>query len=345
MLGASLLTAARSNGATVASISKSWRPVMHAAAASTPSRGVSSSAAPSAAAAAAAAAAVAPSTVAASVSSSSSSSSSRAPQPPPRRNLSLASTPHAESLRTLEGVEEAVEVIDKLPAIKTELVITCEHASVRLPEPWEWPSGDSRLVATHWSFDAGAEEFTRELSKRLPSVAVLARFSRLLCDANRPIGSETMFRKEAEGKPILLNQNLTESEIQRRLDTLYHPFHHSLKRVCDVVKPRLVLAIHSFSPEYEGQKRDIEIGVLVKHEKDRALADKFVEAYAKIGLRVAINEPWSALDGYAFTANSFNSVRCASIMLEFRQDLAVQAAWALKVTQATIDVLREAGHQ
>jgi predicted N-formylglutamate amidohydrolase len=242
-------------------------------------------------------------------------------------------------------------------------------------------SGDSRLVATHWSFDAGAEEFTRELSKRLPSVAVLARFSRLLCDANRPIGSETMFRKEAEGKPILLNQNLTEgqfakgsalhfcccmqsgtasscrvfvlivfaawcpAEIQRRLDTLYHPFHRILKRVADVVKPRLVLAIHSFSPEYEGQKRDIEIGVLVKHEKDRALADKFVEAYAKIGVRVAINEPWSAMDGYAFTANSFNSVRCASIMLEFRQDLAVQAAWALKVTQATIDVLREAGHQ
>jgi predicted N-formylglutamate amidohydrolase len=117
------------------------------------------------------------------------------------------------------------------------------------------------------------------------------------------------------------------AEIQRRLDTLYHPFHRSLKRVCDVVKPRLVLAIHSFSPEYEGQKRDIEIGVLVKHEKDRALADKFVEAYAKIGLRVAINEPWSALDGYAFTANSFNSVRCASIMLEFRQDLAVQSSW------------------
>jgi predicted N-formylglutamate amidohydrolase len=76
-------------------------------------------------------------------------------------------------------------------------------------------SGDSRLVATHWSFDAGAEEFTRELSKRLPSVAMLSRFSRLLCDANRPIGSETMFRKEAEGKPILLNQNLTDGQFTK----------------------------------------------------------------------------------------------------------------------------------
>jgi len=265
--------------------------------------------------------------------------------PPPRRNLSVAATPNAEPLRQLHGVEEAVEVIDALPAINTKLMLTCEHASVRLPEPWQWPSGDSRLLGMHWSHDAGADEFTRELSKRLPSVAVLARFSRLLCDANRPLGSDTMFRKEADGKPVQLNSDLNDTEIQRRVDTLYKPYHRALKNVAEVVKPSLVLSVHSFTPEYEGQPREVEIGVLYKHDKDRALADKFMAAYAAIGVRVALNEPWSAKEGFAYAADQFNSLTCASIMLELRQDLAVQQDWRQKVLQATIQVLNEAGHK
>jgi predicted N-formylglutamate amidohydrolase len=124
----------------------------------------------------------------------------------PRRSFTFTTAAPAP-VRQMQAVTEAVEVIDQFPAIPSQLMLTCEHASVRLPEPWQWPDGDARLLGMHWSFDAGAEDFTRELSARLPSVAVLARFSRLLCDANRPLGAETMFRNVADGQPVLLNDS------------------------------------------------------------------------------------------------------------------------------------------
>ena len=73
-------------------------------------------------------------------------------------------------------------------------------------------------MGAHWSFDAGAEDFTRELVSRLPAVGVLARFSRLLCDANRPLGSDSMFRDTADGLPVELNNpaTLTEGQQQSR---------------------------------------------------------------------------------------------------------------------------------
>jgi len=256
-------------------------------------------------------------------------------------------TPNAEHLRTLAQYEDAFEVIDKLPAIQTRLMITCEHASTRLPGKWHWPADDQRLVGQHWSFDAGAKEFTREITGRLSSVAVLARFSRLLCDANRPIGSDTMFRKEADGQPVLLNEpkRLHQHDIDLRIEQLYKPYHAALKRVHEVVQPTLVLSVHSFTPVYEGQKRDVEIGVLYNNDRDLPLAEKFVAAYQELGIKAALNEPWSAKDGYMFAADQFSTPHTAVIMVEFRQDLAVKADWRAKVVQATEKLLRENGHQ
>ena len=44
------------------------------------------------------------------------------------------------------------------------LVLTCEHASAALPEPWTWPEEDRWLVDTHWASDIGAAAFTRRLA-------------------------------------------------------------------------------------------------------------------------------------------------------------------------------------
>ena len=64
-------------------------------------------------------------------------------------------------------------------------------------------------MGTQWSVDLGADELTVELAQALGSPAVLARFSRLLVDANRPADSSTLFRDEAEGRPVRLNTELT----------------------------------------------------------------------------------------------------------------------------------------
>lgn len=111
---------------------------------------------------------------------------------------------------------------------------------------WLSQSEDNRLLGQHWSFDPGAEDFTRELHARVSSVAVLGRFSRLLCDPNRAVGSDTMFRDVADSLPVHLNAKgkLDGDEVKKRLDALYYPYHQALKKVFDAVQPTIILSPH-----------------------------------------------------------------------------------------------------
>ncbi len=65
----------------------------------------------------------------------------------------------------MTSINDAVEVIDHdrsataPPA--SRVLLTCEHASNRLPTPYQWPSADNRLVEDHWAYDPGSEAFTR----------------------------------------------------------------------------------------------------------------------------------------------------------------------------------------
>jgi predicted N-formylglutamate amidohydrolase len=92
---------------------------------------------------------------------------------------------------------------------------------MRLPSPYSWSISDGRLVGAHWSYDPGAEDFTREMSNQLGCPAIFARYSRLLLDPNRPIGSETMFRNIADGQTIELNAHISE----RNKCTIYDGIH------------------------------------------------------------------------------------------------------------------------
>ncbi len=103
--------------------------------------------------------------------------------------------------------EGAVEIVHGVGA--SGLVLSCEHASNRLPPPWRWPAEDDWLVASHWAWDPGAADITRSLASRLGIPAVLASFSRLLVDPNRRADHPTLFRKEADrdrNEPGLLPQ-------------------------------------------------------------------------------------------------------------------------------------------
>ena len=50
-----------------------------------------------------------------------------------------------------------------------------------------WGTADSRLVGTHWCVDIGIREVCLEVQAALGCPAVLARYSRLFCDCNRPL--------------------------------------------------------------------------------------------------------------------------------------------------------------
>ena len=218
----------------------------------------------------------------------------------------------------------AVEIIEG--SRHAGVVLTCEHASNHLPEPWVWPEADAWIVDTHWGFDPGAADVTRHLAAALGSPAVLAAFTRLLIDPNRPPGHETLFRKLADGHPVGLNADLTEFEQQARFARFHEAFHHAVDDVLGRYPHAMVLSVHSFTPVYEGgPPRPMEIGVLF--DREEALAHAVAEGLARQGWEVALNEPYSGRGGLIYSAER-HALRHgrAALELEIRQDVSTDPA-------------------
>ncbi len=217
-------------------------------------------------------------------------------------------------------VEDAFEIVVGGDG-SSPLLLTCEHASNRVPPPRSWPEADERLRNLHWAYDLGAAEVTRGLAERLNAVAVLARFTRLLVDPNRSPESENLFRDRADGEAVWLNVETDEAERQARIQSLYEPFHAAIDGVMAGRPPGLLLSVHSFTPRYEGgDLRPMQLGVLFDFDREPALV--LAAALAKTGLVTALNAPYSGLNGMMYSAQSHGTRHSwRALELEIRQDL------------------------
>ena len=231
----------------------------------------------------------------------------------------------------LSTLGDAAEVIGGRADVS--VVLCCEHASERLPGRWRWSPSDARLAGTHWAFDLGAADLTRELADRLGAPAVLARFSRLLVDPNRPEDSPTLFRDVAEGLPVELNVSLREEDRVQRLAEFYRPYHAALDATVQASLAPVLFSVHPFTDEYEGQPRAMELGVLYNHEDALGLA---LHAHlVSDGYRALANEPYSGKDGFMHSADTHSlRHRRRAVELEVRQDLCVDPAYRARLVRS-----------
>ncbi len=223
------------------------------------------------------------------------------------------------------------------------MVLTCEHASRELPNGVSWPEADRWLAGTHWACDFGAAELTHELATLLGAAAVLAGFSRLWIDPNRPLDSATLLRDVADGKVIALNHRLDALERERRLEA-WHAYHDAAHALLDGTVAPIALAVHSFTPTYEGTRRSVELGVLFDEEE--ALAVRLAERLAALGFDTRLNEPYSGRDGLIYAIGRHaTSHKKRALELEVRQDLAtdpsVRASLVVALAEFGHDVARE----
>jgi predicted N-formylglutamate amidohydrolase len=243
-------------------------------------------------------------------------------------------------------LNEAVEVLLPYPAHapvqgvpEAPVLLTCEHASEHLPDTWQWPTADRWLIGTHWAYDPGADWLTRELAEELGAVAVLSRFSRLLVDPNRAEDSPDLIRTRAEGRDIKLNRHVDVAERERRIERLHRPYHAAIDREVARSKVPLLLAMHTFTPVYEGRRREVEVGVLFDTEE--ALAERFRHAIADVGLVTRMNEPYSGREGLMYSVDRHaRAYGRRALELEVRQDLVGDEAVRRRLRQALVSVLR-----
>lgn len=230
--------------------------------------------------------------------------------------------------------QDACEVVAPTAAA-APFVLTCEHASARLPDPWRWSAADRWLADTHWAYDLGADALTRELSAAAGAPGVLARFSRLLVDPNRPGDDPTVFRERAEGRVIELNQELSAEDRARRLG-YWSAYHLACEGAVDACPATVVFAIHSFTSDYEGQRRDdIELGVLFDDEQ--SLGQRLAEALLPVSELVHLNRPYAGTRGMIYSADRHaRRAGKRAVEIEVRQDLAVDEAFRRRLVEAIV---------
>lgn len=222
-------------------------------------------------------------------------------------------------------LDEAYE--SRILAEPGPFLLSCDHASARLPPPYRWASEDLCWVGTHWSYDLGAAALTEKLSARLGASALWSRFSRLLVDPNRLPSASSFIPESIEGQALVLNGELNAPEVAYRSESLYRRYHDALDAAIGRQKgcrpETLLISVHTFTPCYRGEVREMAGGVLFDgHE---ALAGLFLKAMREQGWDFRANEPYSGFDGLIEgIAQHGRKHRCPYLELEIRQDLACE---------------------
>lgn len=239
---------------------------------------------------------------------------------------------------------QAFEIINEYG--HAPVLLVCEHASNHVPDHLNNLGVTQEVLEYHIAWDPGALDVAKALSAKLDCPLFAAKLSRLVYDCNRPPEAKDAFPAMSEIYEIPGNANLSNDDIQWRIDHVYKPFQTGLSTVVAKQIERFgmpfIVTIHSFTPVYKGNKREVEIGIL--HDADRRLADKILEgAQAQTDLVIKRNEPYDATDGVTYTLREHGVKNyLQNVMIEIRNDLISDAAGVERIADTLYQFIDEA---
>ncbi|MDD0968235.1 MULTISPECIES: N-formylglutamate amidohydrolase [Pseudomonas] len=204
------------------------------------------------------------------------------------------------------------------------LILVCEHASRYIPEALNNLGLDDTAAREHIAWDIGALALAEQLSEQLGATLLSANYSRLLIDLNRPRHAPDSIPAQSEIYQVPGNRELDEATREYRRQCLFKPFHTRLQQLIDARlaegRPVRVVGIHSFTPMYYGQPRELEVGVL--YGQARAYAQRMLDGLERHPLKVAGNQPYKIDPLGDMTVPVHGDARgLESVLIEVRNDL------------------------
>ena len=242
-----------------------------------------------------------------------------------------------------------VEIIN--PSSISPVLITGDHTGNAVPAAMNGLGLPNSELERHIAWDIGAAGVARKLAHKMTATAVLAVYSRLLIDPNRPLGDPECVPFASDGTPIPANADLSDAEIEARANAFYWPYHRAtdeqIGRLRRAGKIPAIIAVHTFTPALSkagDSARPWHVGVL--YSRDERLPRPLMEALkAEEGLVVGDNEPYSGVThGYALKIHGL-AHGLPNVELELRQDLvadeAGQEKWASLLAKILGPILSE----
>jgi len=222
----------------------------------------------------------------------------------------------------LRQADESVVEVSRSEA-RSRIVLVCEHASSHIPENLHDLGISLAARRSHVAWDPGAMAVAQRLSQDLDAVLVASTVSRLVYDCNRPPEAPDAIPTHNEAYDVPGNVGLTDQEKRARVARYYTPFRERLTSEIAGRTDPVIVTVHSFTPIYNGEKRDVEIGVL--HDRDSLLADAVMRVADSHDVRR--NAPYGPEDGVTHTLKEHAvNLGHLNVMIEVRNDLIADEA-------------------
>ncbi len=218
----------------------------------------------------------------------------------------------------------------------SSIFLTGDHAGRSVPRRLRGLGVPLAEMERHIAWDIGIAGVTERLSEALDATAVLQAYSRLVIDCNRDPSWASAMPVVSEYTPVPGNEGLSDGDRAARVAAIFTPYHDRIRGLLDARatagRRTLFVAMHSFTPSFKGERRDMQVGVLF--HRDVRMANTMLDLLRAEGdLIVRENEPYAITDNSDYSVPTHAEGRgLVHVEIEIRQDLiadaAGQTAWA-----------------
>jgi predicted N-formylglutamate amidohydrolase len=224
---------------------------------------------------------------------------------------------------------------------ESPFVLVADHAGNIMPRALGRLGVAEAECERHIAWDIGIAGLGRLLADALGATLIQQNYSRLVIDCNRPLDAATSIADISEHTPIPGNVGLSEAARAARAREIFWPYHRRIEAELDrrrqTGRPAALIALHSFTPVFEGATRPWHAGVL--YNRDPRFAHRLMALLnAEKDLFVGDNAPYLVSDASDYTIPVHAERRgLHHLLIEIRQDLidgeTGQRNWAARLAR------------
>jgi predicted N-formylglutamate amidohydrolase len=212
---------------------------------------------------------------------------------------------------------------------RAELLLTCEHGGNAIPRQYaRLFRGAAKVLASHRGWDPGALELARRLARTLRRPLLAVTTSRLFVEANRAPTNPRIWSR--------YTKELPRDERQRILERWWRPHRQQVENAAAAAAARgqvVHIAVHSFTPELDGEVRNADVGFLYDSacKREAALCRQWAAILHRLDptLRLRHNYPYRGdSDGLTtWLRKRHAEARYRGVELEINQALVGTRGW------------------